>query len=172
MADTTPNIGDLLNFFGGANPVAGIGKTIEQFRTGVGNFLKAVETFNTTMDAMQGVAHRVQGLIDDVEAPLRAAMPQVTSVVNSAQQLIDHISDPIKAIVPQIESAVSNAAGMVEAVSEPMKAIIPQITGAVSTAQHLVDQISDPIQRVAPGAGPVGRHAWVAVAHRHARAIG
>ena len=43
MADTTPNIGDLLNFFGGTNPVAGIGKTIEQFRTGVSNFFDNLE---------------------------------------------------------------------------------------------------------------------------------
>lgn len=133
MAESTPNIGDLLNFLGGANPVAGIGKTIEQFRNGVGNFIKAVEAFNATMVVMQGVAVRVQSLLDDVEPPLRAAMPGVTSAVNSAQQLIDFVSEPLRAVVPQIEGAVGGAVRMVESISEPMQRVAPGLTQLADT---------------------------------------
>jgi hypothetical protein len=139
MAEGTPNIGDLLNLFGGANPISGIGKTIDQFKRGVGDFMKAVEVFNQTMQTLQGVATRVNQLIDDVEEPVRAVMPQITKAVHTAQGLVDQLGEPVGRVV-----------SFLDGIDEPMRSVMPQIAKTVQSAQGLVDQLTDPIERVAP----------------------
>ena len=72
-----PGISDLLGLFGG-KPFSAITKSIGQFQRGVSDFLSAVENFNKTMEQMHAMADRVNGLLDTVEEPIKALVPQIT----------------------------------------------------------------------------------------------
>jgi ABC-type transporter Mla subunit MlaD len=101
MAQSTPpGISDLLGLFGGANPFAAITKSIGQFQRGVTDFLSAVENFNKTMQQLHGVAERVNSLLDTVEEPIRAFVPQVTKTIKAADAMVDQLSGPIDRVAP------------------------------------------------------------------------
>lgn len=101
MSDTTaPGLGELFNLMGGTNPLASISKSIEQFRRGVNDLFESVETFNATMRELNAVAQRVNRLLDDVEEPVRAFMPQVTRTVRAADAMIEQLSGPVEKVAP------------------------------------------------------------------------
>ena len=101
MAESSaPGLGDLLALFGGANPFASITKTLDQFKRGVNDFLAGVETFNATMESLNGVTTRVNRLLDEVEEPVRALMPQVTRSIKTADAVIAQLSGPVERIAP------------------------------------------------------------------------
>jgi len=71
-------LSDVLNIV--AAPVAGAIRSLDQFRKGVDEFLRGVENFNRTMEALNETTHRINVLLAEVEEPIKAAMPQVTTV--------------------------------------------------------------------------------------------
>jgi hypothetical protein len=94
MTDTPPpGIGDLFASVIGVNPLAGVQKSFTQFQRGVTQFLDSLETFNATMAQFNEIAERVTRLLDDVEPPIRALMPQVTRTVQAAESLPKDIGD-------------------------------------------------------------------------------
>ncbi|MBI5090311.1 MAG: hypothetical protein HZB15_16030 [Actinobacteria bacterium] len=96
MTDTPPpGIGDLFNSVLGVNPLAGVQKSFTQFQRGVTQFLDSLETFNATMAQFNEIAERVTRLLDDVEPPIRALMPQVTRTVQAAESLPKDLADLI-----------------------------------------------------------------------------
>jgi uncharacterized phage infection (PIP) family protein YhgE len=84
-------LGDLLALLGTSNPLAGIGKTIQQLHTGAGQFLETIERFNETMDQLNQVARRVNSLLDTVEEPVKAFVPQMTRTIRTADALMDQL---------------------------------------------------------------------------------
>jgi hypothetical protein len=143
MADTNtpgsgiPGFGDVFSMFGAANPLASIGKTIEQFKRGVNDFLLAVENFNATMQTLNGVATRVSALMDDVEEPIRAFMPQVTRSIKAADALINQISGPIEKVAPGINR-------LADTLGSPVFTTMP------SDIANFVDMMTDVAQRLQP----------------------
>ena len=95
-----PGIGDLLGLFSGANPFGAVTKSIGQFQRGVSDFLSAVENFNKTMEQLHGVAVRVNSLLDTVEEPIRAFVPQVTKTIKAADAMVEQLSAPIERVAP------------------------------------------------------------------------
>jgi len=103
-----PGIGDLLAMFGAPNIFGGVTKSIEQFKRGINDFLVAVETFNETMKALNGVAIRVSALLDDVEEPIRASVPQMTRTIKAADATINQLStlgDLARRLQPLVQMA-------------------------------------------------------------------
>ena len=98
--NTPPGISDLLGLFGGANPFNAVTKSIGQFQRGVSDFLSAVENFNKTMEQLHGMANRVNSLLDTVEEPIRAFVPQVTRTIKAADAMIEQLSGPIDRVAP------------------------------------------------------------------------
>jgi hypothetical protein len=84
-------LGDLLALLGTSNPLAGIGKTIQQVHTGAGQFLETIERFNETMDQLNQVARRVNSLLDAVEEPVKAFVPQMTRTIRTADALMEQL---------------------------------------------------------------------------------
>jgi hypothetical protein len=84
-------LGDLLALLGTSNPLAGIGKTIQQLHAGAGQFLESIERFNETMDQLNQVARRVNGLLDTVEEPVKAFVPQMTRTIRTADALMEQL---------------------------------------------------------------------------------
>jgi ABC-type transporter Mla subunit MlaD len=90
---TTVGLGDLFALFGAPNPLAGIGRSVDQFRRAVNDMFTAVETFTETMNQLNQVASRLNALLDEVEEPVRALMPQVTRTVRTADVVTEQMYD-------------------------------------------------------------------------------
>jgi hypothetical protein len=147
MAETSvPSLGDLIGLLGGANPLASIGKTIEQFRRGVNDFLAAVENFNRTMETVNDIATRANALFDEIEEPLKAFMPQVTRSVKAADAVINQISGPIEKVAPGISR-------LAETLSNPVFASMPnEISNFLDTFGDVARRLQ-PLAQMADSAG-------------------
>ena len=95
-----PGLGDLFMLLGTSNPLAGVSKAFGQFQRGVGDFLQVVENFNDTMEQMNQIAGRVNRLLDDVEPPIRALMPQVTRTLQNADAMVTQLNSLPRDVEP------------------------------------------------------------------------
>lgn len=138
MADnTTSGFGDLLGLFGGSNPIGGITKSVGQFQKGVAEFLVAIENFNNTMEQFNQVARRVNGLLDTVEEPIKAFVPQVTRTIKAADSLVTQLSAPIEKVAPGLSR-------LADTLSAPVLTSLPTDLG------DFVEIISDLAKRLQP----------------------
>ena len=138
MADNTaPGLGDLLGMFGGGNPIGGITKSVGQFQKGVAEFLVAIENFNKTMEQFNQVAVRVNGLLDTVEEPIKAFVPQVTRTIKAADSLVAQLSAPIDKVAPGLSR-------LADTLSSPVLTSLPTDLG------DFVEIISDLAKRLQP----------------------
>jgi hypothetical protein len=138
MADNTaPGFGDLLGMFGGSNPLGGITKSVGQFQKGVAEFLVAIENFNNTMEQFNLVAQRVNGLLDTVEEPIKAFVPQVTRTIKAADSLVTQLSAPIEKVAPGLSR-------LADTLSSPVLTSLPTDLG------DFVEIISDLAKRLQP----------------------
>jgi ABC-type transporter Mla subunit MlaD len=110
----TGGLGDLLALFGQSNPLAQAGKTLGQFQKAVDDLLALVQQFSATMESMNTIAMRVNTLLDDVEPPIRALMPQVTRTIKAGDAIVDRmgsavdlLGDLAKALQPLAQVAES-----------------------------------------------------------------
>ena len=102
MTDTAPDpLAEIFTLI--AAPLAGGLRSIEQFRKGVDEFLNGVENFNRTMVNLNQTAERINGMLEEVEEPLRVAIPQVTRTVQTADQMMQVVSGPAIAAAPGLE---------------------------------------------------------------------
>ena len=67
---SVPGLNELLNLLGN-NPLAGLGRTFDQLRRGVGDLVHTIENINVTMTELNRIATRVNNLIDTVEEPIQ-----------------------------------------------------------------------------------------------------
>lgn len=109
MADGASNpygatgFGELLGLFGGANPLAGVAKSVAQFQRGVNQFLEGVEKFNDTLEQLNQVARRVNTLLDTVEEPVKAFVPQVTRTIKATDLMVEQLAGPIERVAPGLQ---------------------------------------------------------------------
>ena len=97
---TPPGLGDLLTLFGSNNPLTAMSKSVDQFRTGVNAFIEVVQTFRQTMDNLNAITVRVNRLLDDVEEPMRAVLPQITTSAETASRMIATLREPVERVAP------------------------------------------------------------------------
>jgi len=95
-------LGDLLALLSANNPLAGVQKSVAQFQHGVNQFLESIERFNDTMDQLNQVARRVNGLLDTVEEPVQALVPQVTRTIKTADALVEQLRGPVEKVAPAL----------------------------------------------------------------------
>ena len=145
-ADGLPGIGDLFAMFGLGNPLASVAKSVEQFKRGVNDFLVAVETFNETMQTINGVAARVSSLLDDVEAPIRAAVPPLIRTVTTADALVRQISGPIEQVAPGI-------ARLADTLASPVLTALPTELGQFLETISDLGRRLQPLSQMAESAG-------------------
>lgn len=126
-----------MGLLGGANPLASIGKTIDQFKRGVNDFLAAVENFNRTMETVNGIATRANALFDEIEEPLKAFMPQVTRSIKAADAVINQLSGPVEKVAPGINR-------LAETLSNPVFASMP------TEIANFLDTFGDVARRLQP----------------------
>src|SRR3954466_5380950 len=74
-----PSLGDLFSMFGGGSPM----KSFDQFRSGIGDFLAAVQKLSGAVDDFRSLTTRLQTLLDVVEEPVRAAAPGMLNLAGT-----------------------------------------------------------------------------------------
>jgi ABC-type transporter Mla subunit MlaD len=138
MAQSTPpGINDLLGLFGGANPFGMITKSIGQFQRGVSDFLSAVENFNKTMEQMHSMANRINGLLDTVEEPIKAFVPQITRTIKAADAMVTQLSTPIDRVAPGLSKLADVLAS-------------PALTKMPTELSDFMDVLSELARRLQP----------------------
>ncbi|MEO5898844.1 MAG: hypothetical protein ABIR68_01785 [Ilumatobacteraceae bacterium] len=114
MADNaSPGLGDLLGLFGNSNPFSGVTRSVAQLQRGVNEFLTTIENLNASLEQFNKISARVNSLLDLVEEPIRAFVPQVTRTVRAADELVERLSGPIDAVAPgltRLSETLSNPA--------------------------------------------------------------
>lgn len=106
MDDSTRSDGlaEIINLI--AMPIATGIRTVEQMKRGVDEMWRAVENLNTTMENLNETATRINGLLAEVEEPIRAMIPQLTRTVKAADEMAQRLEAPVRAVAPNIERIV------------------------------------------------------------------
>ena len=147
MAESSvPGLGDLFALVGSNNPFASIGKSIEQFRRGVEGFLASVETFNQTMGTLNGVASRVTTLLDEIEDPIKALMPQITRSIKASEAMINQLSGPVEKVAPGLSR-------LAETLGSPVFANMPTDIGTFLDTLGDLARRMQPLAQMAESAG-------------------
>jgi ABC-type transporter Mla subunit MlaD len=79
---SVPGLNELLGLIG-TNPLAGLGRTFDQLRRGVGDLVHTIENINATMTELNRIATRVNNLIDTVEEPIQRVAPGLASLADT-----------------------------------------------------------------------------------------
>ena len=141
-----PGLGDLFALLGTSNPLTSIAKTIDQFKRGVNEFLTAVENFNETIQTINALAARVTNLMDEVEQPIQAMMPQVMRSIKATDAMINQISGPIERVAPGISK-------LAETLGSPVFTAMPnEIAGFLDTLGDVAGRLQ-PLAQMAENAG-------------------
>jgi ABC-type transporter Mla subunit MlaD len=141
-------LGDLLGLFGQSNPLAQAGKTIGQFQKAVDDLLGLVQQFNATMESMNKIATRVNTLLDDVEPPIRALMPQVTRTLKAGDAIVDRMGSAVD-LLGDLGKALQPLGQLAESASlfglKPMSSLRENASGAADLVRRVTQfAASDP----------------------------
>src|SRR5438046_1741758 len=103
MADTgrTDPFADIISL--AAGPIAAVIRSFDQLRRGSEELMRSFENFNTTMANLNETAERVNRLLNDIEEPVRAMVPQVTRTIKLAGDLSARLSAPVEAVIPGLD---------------------------------------------------------------------
>ncbi len=146
MAEQDP-LSDLFTMF--AAPIAGTIRSVEQFRTGVDEFLKGVENFNRTMANLNETTERINALLEEVEEPIRIAVPQFTRSMKAADEMTQAISGPAMAAAPALTQIADTLA----------TPAFQQLPARVAQFNEIIGDISrriGPLSQLAESAGGLG----------------
>src|SRR4051794_26407525 len=86
-----------------AGPIAAVIRSFDQLRRGADELMKSFENFNATMANLNETAQRVNRLLNDIEEPVRAMVPQVTRTVKLADDLSARMTAPIERVIPGLD---------------------------------------------------------------------
>jgi ABC-type transporter Mla subunit MlaD len=103
MADQgrTDPFADLISL--AAGPITAVIRSFDQLRRGADEMMKGFENFNATMANLNETAERVNRLLNDVEEPVRAMLPQITRTVKLADDISKRLAAPIEAVIPGLD---------------------------------------------------------------------
>lgn len=105
-----PGMSDLLSLLGGASPLLAAGRVLESVVGMSTEFVHTISTFNDTMQEMNRMVHRLNSLLDDVEGPVRQAVPLVEISLSQAKgtmKKIDSVVNQIGSLPSDVAKAVS-----------------------------------------------------------------
>lgn len=105
-----PGVSDLLSLLGGTAPLMAVGRIVEMVTQMTGEVVKSIATFNDTMTELNRVAHRVNDLLDDLEAPLREIVPAVQAGVKQARgtlKKVDGVVSQVGTLPADVTKAVA-----------------------------------------------------------------
>ena len=103
MADPgrTDPFADIISLVSG--PIAAVIRSFDQLRRGADEMMKGFENFNATMANLNETAERVNRLLNDVEEPVRAMVPQITRTVKLADEISKRLAAPLENVIPGLD---------------------------------------------------------------------
>jgi hypothetical protein len=103
MADPgrTDPFADIISLVAG--PIAAVIRSFDQLRRGADELMKGFENFNATMTNLNETAERVNRLLNDVEEPVRAMIPQITRTVKLADDVSKRLAAPLENVIPGLD---------------------------------------------------------------------
>jgi ABC-type transporter Mla subunit MlaD len=147
-SSSSSGLGELVALLGAANPLAAVAKSVGQFQQGVTHFLDTVDTFNDTLQQLNAVAARVNGLLDTVEEPLKAFVPQVTRTVKATDALLEQLRGPIDKVAPGLNR-------LAETLSAPALRDLPTDIGDFLAILSDLGRRLQPLTNMAEQAGSI-----------------
>ena len=147
MADQTGRtdpFSDIISLVAG--PIAAVIRSFDQLRKGSDELMKGLANFNRTMTTLNDTAERVNGLLNDIEQPVRAIVPQVTRTVKFADDFSSRLSGPLEQVIPGLVK-------LSDTLNSPVISALPnELTGFVDAINDLVRRLS-PLGQIAESAG-------------------
>jgi ABC-type transporter Mla subunit MlaD len=139
-------VGDLLGAIGANNPLTSLTRSVAQFQRGVNDFLTTVENVNTALEQFNQVSARVNRLLDLVEEPMKAFVPQVTRTIRAADDLVDRLSTPVDRVAPGLTR-------LADTLSSPVLTALPKdLNEFLGTLRDLAKRMR-PLGQMAETAG-------------------
>jgi len=107
MADPgrTDPFADIISLVAG--PITAVVRSFDQLRRGADELMKGFENFNATMANLNETAQRVNRLLNDIEEPVRAMLPQVTRTVKLADDISKRLQAPLENVIPGLDRLAS-----------------------------------------------------------------
>jgi len=147
MADQTGRtdpFSDIISLVAG--PIAAVIRSFDQLRKGSDELMKGLANFNRTMTTLNDTAERVNGLLNEIEQPVRAIVPQVTRTVKFADDFSSRLSGPLEQVIPGLVK-------LSDTLNSPVISALPnELTGFVDAINDLVRRLS-PLGQIAESAG-------------------
>ena len=141
--DTDP-FAEIINLL--AAPVAGGIRQVEQMKRGVDEMWRAVDNLNTTMESLNETATRINVLLEELEEPIRAMIPQLTRTIKTADEITQKLEGPVRAAAPNLEQ-------IAQTLSAPGFANLPAQLSEVLTSVGDVSKRLAPLTAFAENAG-------------------
>jgi ABC-type transporter Mla subunit MlaD len=143
---TTPGLADLFTMLGTNNPISMMTKSAEQFRTGVTGFIDAVQSFRQTMDNLNAMTERMNRLLDEMEGPIRAVIPEITKSADTAARMIALLRGPVERVAPGLDQ-------LAELLSNPVVVDLPRRLNESLDVISSIPRALSPLGQVAELAG-------------------
>ena len=129
-----------------AGPIAAVIRSFEQLRRGADEMLKGFENFNATMRNLNETAERVNRLLNDFEAPVRAMLPQITRTVKLADEMAERLSTPLDEVVPGLSRLAAT-------LDSPVLRALPTDLGQFLDIVNDLGRRMSPLAQIAEQAG-------------------
>jgi hypothetical protein len=128
------------------NPISMMTKSVEQFRTGVAGFIDVVQSFRQTMDNLNAMTERMNRLLDDMEGPIRAVIPEITKSADTTARMIALLRGPVERVAPGLDQ-------LAELLSNPVVVDLPRRLNDTLEAVSSIPRALGPLGQVAELAG-------------------
>ena len=151
MADNpAPGFGDLVAMFG-TNPFSNVTKSFQQFQRGVEQLMTTIDNLNKTLEQLNEVSVRVTRMLDLLEEPAKALVPQVTRTIRAADEMVDRMNAPLERIAPGL-------ARLAETLQNPALNALPRDLNEFLSTIRDVGRRLQPLGQMAETAGGMFRN--------------
>ena len=129
-----------------AGPIAAVIRSFDQLRRGADELMRGLENFNATMANLNETGQRVNRLLNDVEEPVRAMIPQITRTVKMADEMSARLSAPIDQVVPGLTR-------LADTLNSPVLTALPTDLGQFMVVINDLSRRLSPLAQLAEQAG-------------------
>jgi ABC-type transporter Mla subunit MlaD len=129
-----------------AGPIAAVVRSFDQLRKGADELMRGLENFNTTMTNLNETAERVNRMLNDLEEPVRAMLPQIRRTVDAAESVSTRLSGPVDDVIPGLQR-------LADTLNSPVLRSLPTDLGQFMTVINDLSHRLGPLGQFAEQAG-------------------
>lgn len=137
-------INDLISL--AAVPIASVMRSFDQLRRGTDELVRGLENFNTTMESVNETAQRVNRLLDDLEEPVRAAVPRLARTLKTADDIAGRLTEPMDRVIPGLSK-------LGDTLNSPVITALPTDLGSFMDTMNDLARRLGPLGQLAESAG-------------------